>query len=183
MRHFFQYGETKTAQAKITPLLTYANQAPQATIWKSASQHAERGQIEGQHAGERAQAAQSSECRRTRLDSDPRKAQTQSHGQLTMKLVTVFLALFFSLCCFASETEKIKSDLIGHTTGGREKTWKFQSVDQIKQITIDSHAGNVYFLTLVLHDSRVSGIYSARVKVTYSGGKVQSVGLLSIQKI
>jgi hypothetical protein len=107
-----------------------------------------------------------------------------------MRLLSLSILLVFCLgggCATrpksVGETDRLKADLVGHSCGGREKTWKFQSQDQILHLTIDARQGNVYFLTLILHDSRVSGTYLARVRVEYSGEKIQSVGLLYIEKI
>ena len=76
--------------------------------------------------------------------------------------------------------------------GGRESTWKFQSVHQIKDLTvtgrIESNASKEYFVTLFLHDDKVQGTYLSHAKITYQKGingkwKVVSVGELSIKKL
>ena len=36
----------------------------------------------------------------------------------------------------ATEVEQLKADLIGHTMGGRERSWQFQSLEQIKELVI-----------------------------------------------
>jgi hypothetical protein len=36
----------------------------------------------------------------------------------------------------ATEVEQLKADVIGHTMGGRERSWQFQSVAQIKELVI-----------------------------------------------
>jgi len=79
---------------------------------------------------------------------------------------------------------KIQLDLIGHTMGGREKAWKFQSIDQILVSSIDKNddSGN-YIVDLVLHDSRVNSFYFAKAVLHYDNIKLQSVGLLYIEKI
>lgn len=76
--------------------------------------------------------------------------------------------------------------------GGRESAWKFQSVNQIKDLTVTKRVENSiareYFVTLVLHDDRVTGTYLSTAKITYQRElngkwKVVSVGELSIEKL
>jgi hypothetical protein len=90
-----------------------------------------------------------------------------------------------------SRREEIKSDLVGHKMGGREEGWKFQSVSQIKELTIDDTKeeanARVLTVTLRLEDSRVSGAYQAKALLTYekegSDWKLESVGLLSMKRL
>ena len=114
-----------------------------------------------------------------------------------MKLFIELLILVFSLSSTpgfalpASETEQMKSDLIGKVMGGREKGWKFQSVAQIKELVInnkkESGQQRIYSVTLKLQDARVSGAYRAEAEVTYertdSKWKIKAVGLKSFMKI
>src|SRR5437867_8601574 len=93
---------------------------------------------------------------------------------------TVLSAGALALCLHASEVDDLKADLIGHTMGGREKTWKFQSTDQIKQLVIKSKSDDaqwrVYVVALQLQASKASGKYDAEARVecakTSTGWKV-----------
>ena len=110
-------------------------------------------------------------------------------------LLSLFIPLLLLGCVNpkpVNEANQLKADLIGHTMGGRESTWKFQSVHQIKDLTvtgrIESNASKEYFVTLVLHDDKVQGTYLSDAKITYQKGingkwKVVSVGELSIKKL
>lgn len=83
--------------------------------------------------------------------------------------------------CKSSLQVDIRHDLIGHTMGGREKTWKFQSESQIEQLLITGIEGRTYFATLIL---RGEGRYIADVKIVYNtAGQIESVGLLYIKKL
>ena len=90
-----------------------------------------------------------------------------------------------------AEVEQLKSDLIGQTMGGREKSWAFQSVDQIKELIIQNKGEDeqkrMYSITLVLQDPRVPGKYKAEAQVVYekvaTQSKIKSVGLVSLVKI
>ncbi len=90
-----------------------------------------------------------------------------------------------------SETEQMKSDLVGRVMGGREKSWKFESVSQIKELVINKRKEEpkkrVYSVTLTLHDSRVPSVYKAEAEMTYekvdSKWELKVVGLKSITKI
>lgn len=100
-----------------------------------------------------------------------------------MALLTLFLLQDPS-------ADQMKSDLIGKTMGGREKGWKFQSVDQIKELTIrdkkEEADRRVYTITLKLQDPRVSEAYTAEAEVTYekvdSEWKLKVVGLRTLKK-
>lgn len=89
------------------------------------------------------------------------------------------------------ETERLKTDLIGHTMGGREKCWKFQSVDQIKTLKIkkmtEDAQKRVYTLALELEASKACGKYAAEVRAEYAKTgaewKCKQVGLLSLEKL
>lgn len=109
----------------------------------------------------------------------------------------LFFALMASVTTLSGQTDpahevnQLKTDLIGHTMGGREKTWKFQSVAQIKDLVIDNQieAGpfRTYFITLELQDPRVTGKYRAHAQVRYTKVDTQwvieSVGLASMMKV
>ena len=87
--------------------------------------------------------------------------------------------------------EQMKSDLVGHTMGGRQKSWKFQSTDQIKEIHIREKNEQTYHGTctvdLELQAANSHARYAAEARVEYvktaSGWKLDHVGLLSLKKI
>lgn len=105
-----------------------------------------------------------------------------------MKLaLSILLATFFFGCSTTApapdSATQIKYDLVGHTMGGREKSWKFQSADQIKAICILSRDGDKIVVGLMLHDSRVTESYSAVAELTYRNGKLVNVGELFIRQL
>src|SRR5438552_11868926 len=51
-------------------------------------------------------------------------------------LMTIAVAGGLALPMQAAEADQLKSDLVGQCMGGREKCWKFQSADQIKELVI-----------------------------------------------
>ncbi len=89
------------------------------------------------------------------------------------------------------EASRLKSDLIGQTMGGREGCWKFQSPDQIKELTIkdktEEAQQRIYTITLQLQARKGGAKYTADARVTYAktgeAWKIQSVGLLSLKKM
>lgn len=91
----------------------------------------------------------------------------------------------------ADEADRLKSDLIGHCMGGREKCWKFQSPEQIKKLEIrqqtDDGARRVYVVALELRAAKGEGRYAAEARIEYvkSAGnwKIKQIGLLSLIKI
>jgi hypothetical protein len=103
----------------------------------------------------------------------------------------MMLAGAFALSMRASEVDDLKTGLIGHTMGGREKSWKFQSTQQIKELTIKESRGDsqkrVFTIALQLQATPSSGKYAAeaRVDCAKAGTKwdVKQVGLLSLKKI
>jgi hypothetical protein len=106
---------------------------------------------------------------------------------LTMMVVAGGLVLPMQ----AGESETLKSDLVGQCMGGREKCWKFQSVDQIKELVIKKKTGDaqkrVYTIALQLQAAKGKGKYAAEARVEYTKTgtvwKLKQVGLLSIKKI
>jgi len=106
-------------------------------------------------------------------------------------LWTMVVAGSLAAATQASEVDQLKSDLIGQCMGGREKCWKFQSVDQIKELVIKQKTENaqkrVYTVALQLQASKASGKYAAEARVVYTktdaGWKLKDVGLLSLQKM
>jgi len=86
--------------------------------------------------------------------------------------------------------DQLKSDLIGQCMGGRDKCWKFQSLDQIKGLTIKSNRktrGNASIrFALQLQASNTSGNTRRKRGWKYTkqgtGWKIKQVGLLSIRK-
>ncbi|HMJ65377.1 MAG TPA: hypothetical protein VK615_08490 [Candidatus Binatia bacterium] len=106
-------------------------------------------------------------------------------------LIILMAATALAFSAQTSEVDQLKADLIGQTMGGREKSWKFQSADQIKELTIKSKVEEpqkrVYTIALKLQAEKASGKYAAEARVEYakavSGWKVKQVGLLSLKKI
>src|SRR5262245_6973320 len=74
-----------------------------------------------------------------------------------------------------SEVEQVNKDLIGHTMGGREKSWKFQSTEQIKELVIASKTEDeqkrVLTISLKLQDSQTNAQYHAEARVEYAKSK------------
>ncbi len=105
---------------------------------------------------------------------------------MTMTLMGV-LTFFLS----ASEVDQLKSDLVGQIMGGREKCWKFQSIDQIKELVIKNKTEDaqkrVYTLALQLQAATAPGKYAADARVEYvkagASWKIKQVGLLSLRKV
>src|SRR5437660_2348360 len=102
-------------------------------------------------------------------------------------LWTMVVAGSLAAATQASEVDQLKSDLIGQCMGGREKCWKFQSVDQIKELVIKNKTEDaqkrVYTISLKLQAATGSGRYAAEARVEYArvgtGWKIKQVGLLS----
>ena len=106
-------------------------------------------------------------------------------------LMTIVLAGSLAAAAQTPEVDQLKSDLVGQRMGGREKSWKFQSVDQIKKLEIKNQTEDskkrVYTIALQLQAAKTSGRYAAEAQVEYSktgtGWKIKQVGLLSLAKI
>ena len=104
---------------------------------------------------------------------------------------TMIAAGVLALSLQASEVDQLKSDLVGQCMGGREKCWKFQSRDQIKELQIkdkiEDARKRVYTVALQLQASKSSGTYAAEARVEYvkTGTKwtIRNVGLLSLAKM
>jgi hypothetical protein len=113
-----------------------------------------------------------------------------------MKIMSTLVAVILSLAPGftnaepRSDADQCKFDLVGQTMGGRERCWKFQSPDQVKELVIQNRREDaqqrVYFVTLVLQDPRVPGKYKAEAQVVYervgNRWKIEHVGLTSIAK-
>ena len=106
-------------------------------------------------------------------------------------LTTIVVAGWLALPAQAAESDQLKSDLVGQCMGGREKCWKFQSVDQIKELVIKNKTEDarkrVYTVALQLQAANANAKYAAEARVEYTktGGawKIKQVGLLSMKKI
>src|SRR5262245_41046937 len=104
---------------------------------------------------------------------------------------TIALAGWLAAPLHAAEADQLKSDLVGQCMGGREKCWRFQSTDQIKQIVIKNKTEDarkrVYTVALQLQAANSPGKYAAEARVEYtktgSAWKIKQVGLLSMKKI
>src|SRR5438093_7941309 len=111
-----------------------------------------------------------------------------------MKFISLFMTIAvaggLALPMQAAEADQLKSDLVGQCMGGREKCWKFQSAQQIKELVIKNKTEDsqkrVYTIALKLQASKASGIYAAEARVEYTktatGWKIKQVGLLSLAK-
>src|SRR5207249_1562089 len=110
--------------------------------------------------------------------------------KLNSLLTTIVLAGWLAMPVQASEADQLKSDLVGQCMGGREKCWKFQSLDQIKELVVkdktEDSQKRVYTVALQLQAAKGSGKYAAEARVEYvrtaAGWKVKQVGLLSLKK-
>ena len=106
-------------------------------------------------------------------------------------LTGMLLAGAFALSAQTNEVDRLKSDLIGQTMGGRHECWKFQSAGQIKELTVKGKTGDaqkqIYTVALQLEAMPSCGRYAAEARVEYTktdaGWKVKQVGLLSLKKI
>ena len=83
-----------------------------------------------------------------------------------MKFISLFMMIAVAgglvLPMQAAESDQLKSALVGQCMGGREKCWKFQSADQIKELVIKNKTQDaqkqVYTIALQLQAANVSGI-------------------------
>ena len=106
-------------------------------------------------------------------------------------LMTIAVAGGLALPMQAAESDQLKSDLVGQCMGGREKCWKFQSADQIKELVIKNKTEDtrkrVYTVALQLQAANASAKYAAEARVEYTKTgtvwKIKQVGLLSLKKI
>ena len=106
-------------------------------------------------------------------------------------LATITLAAWLGLPVRAAELSQLKSDLVGQCMGGREKCWRFQSADQIKELVIQNKTEDaqkrVYTVTMQLQAANSKAKYAAEARVEYaktgSTWKIKQVGLLSMKKI
>jgi hypothetical protein len=111
--------------------------------------------------------------------------------KLRALLSTVVVSGWLALPVHAAEVDQLKSDLLGQCMGGREKCWKFQSTDQIKELVIknknEDAQKRVYTIALKLQAANSTGKYAAEARVEYSKAKtgwhIKQVGLLSMKKI
>src|ERR1044071_894971 len=106
-------------------------------------------------------------------------------------MITMLVAGALALSSRGSAAEQIKADLIGQCMGGREKCWKFQSVDQIKELVIKNKTedaqNRLVTIALQLQATNASAKYAAEARGEYtntaSGWKIEHVGLLSLRKM
>src|SRR6266545_4901186 len=87
-------------------------------------------------------------------------------------LTTIAVAGWLALPVQAAESDQLKSDLVGQCMGGREKCWKFQSADQIKELVIKNKTEDaqkrVYIIALQLQAANATGKYAAEARVEYA---------------
>ena len=106
-------------------------------------------------------------------------------------LITILAAVALALTTRASDEQQLKSGLLGHSMGGRESSWKFQSPGQIKELWIKGRTEGaqtcVYTVSLRLQctDTGCKYVAEARVECAKAdtGLKVNQVGLLSLAKV
>lgn len=96
-------------------------------------------------------------------------------------LFSLLLAGCISVTPPVNPIDKIKSDLVGHTMGGREKAYKFSSVDQIISLRVLGRTENTVTVSLLLRG--VNKYFLADAFLTYKNGKLVSVGELFIQQL
>lgn len=105
--------------------------------------------------------------------------------------MVILLAGTFALAAQTPTPEQMKSDLVGQTMGGRHACWKFQSVNQIKDLAVENKTENaqlrIYTVALQLEAMPACGKFAAEARVEYTstpaGWKIKQVGLLSLKKI
>ncbi len=105
-------------------------------------------------------------------------------------LMALGLACAVTLSAQTPTAEQIKSQLIGHTMGGRQQCWKFQCLDQIKELTLKNATVNarqcVCIVDLRLQATNAAAQYAAEARVEYTktatGWAFNHVGLLSLKK-
>src|SRR6266540_7451102 len=113
----------------------------------------------------------------------------------TMKMLSwlmlIAVSALLALPMQAAVVDQLKSDLVGQCMGGREKCWRFQSVDQIKKIVIKNKTEDaqkrVYTVALELQAANANMKYAADARVEYvktkAGWILKQVGLLSLKQI
>src|SRR5437870_8555459 len=116
----------------------------------------------------------------------------QASGRCLAALrMTIIAVGIIALGAQASEVDQLKSDLIGQCMGGREKCWKFQSRDQIRELAIkqknEDSQRRVYTIALQLQATKASPKYAAEARVedakTVAGWKIEQEGLLSLKQV
>lgn len=98
---------------------------------------------------------------------------------------------FVAVAAAQMTADQMKSDLVGQTMGGREKCWKFQNRDQIRDLEIKDERTEgdrrVYSIVLKLSDARVDGAYRAEATVWYARTdgtwRIEHVGLRALVKL
>ena len=106
-------------------------------------------------------------------------------------LTTIAVAGWLALPMQAAESEQLKSDLVGQCMGGREKCWKFQSADQIKELVIKEKTEDaqkrVCTIALKLQAGSTTAKYNAEARVEYiktgTTWKIKQIGLMSLAKV
>lgn len=103
-----------------------------------------------------------------------------------MKGLGIALAIVVLCGCQSStrhtDVEDLKRRLVGQTTGGREGTWKFRSVEQIESCKIISE-GPPLEAELVVHAKETGKRVLLRVRIEIDYWAVKSVGLLYIEEL
>jgi hypothetical protein len=111
--------------------------------------------------------------------------------RILLLVAMMMIAGALALSAGATEVDQLKADLVGHSMGGREKSWNFQSVDQIKELVIQNKVEDtqkrVYTVSMVLQAAKGAGRYAAEARIecakTADGWRIRQVGLLSLSKM
>jgi len=106
-----------------------------------------------------------------------------------VKSISLALAVFLIGCSTVKKPKappeaKIASDLIGHTTGGRESSWQFRP-GQIQRLEVLSSRGDQVIVLLTLHTAETGDEFMAIVEINYRHchQTIESVGLRYIRKL
>lgn len=110
-----------------------------------------------------------------------------------MKIASLLFAALLVGCAVTEKPKappeaRIAADLIGHTTGGRESSWKFRP-GQIQHLEVLSSDGDQVIVLLRLHTAETNETFMAIVEINYffclshCHEKIESVGLRYIRKI
>jgi len=97
--------------------------------------------------------------------------------------IALALALFAVGCQATQQPNRIASDLIGHSTGGREKAWRFergQRLDHIQHISTPAP----YTHVISLHTDAGQGVFLQVLRLEYTPrGALTNVGQLHIEQL
>lgn len=125
-------------------------------------------------------------------DNDPTRHQTGTGVLVAMLLAIVGVGA----SAFAASTEpisadRLRSDLVGHSMGGRERGWMFQSREQIQDLVIqrihETEESCTAEFSCLLQDPRVPWTYEAEAVATYhridDAWVLWTVGMRTLHKV